>query len=348
MSSLLLQNVSYQYGGQSVIKGLDLKVEQNEIVCLLGASGCGKTTTLRAIAGLVQPQQGKVLINGQCMSDEAHFVAPQHRNIGMMFQDYALFPHLSVAQNIAFGLNKLDQIERKKRVDEMLELVHLAPFKSRYPHELSGGQQQRVAIARALAYRPNLLLLDEPFSNIDSQVRYQLINDIRAIIKDQQVSAIFVSHSKEEAFAFSDKLAIMHEGQIAQLGSAEMLFQKPKNKVVAEFLGQGIYLNATRYNGSGVKTDFGDVISMVPLSQSQQEGKIYVRPQHLELINDPLGQVYVEQQRFMGTEYVYRVRFAEQMIEVPISTDKIIDTNLPVSFKIKSHAVNFFSEQELN
>ena len=348
MSSLLLQNLSYQYDGQSVIKSLNLTVEQNEIVCLLGASGCGKTTTLKAIAGLIQPQQGKVVINGQCMSDATQFVAPQHRNIGMMFQDYALFPHLTVAQNIAFGLNKLDKSEREKRVAEMLELVHLNNFKLRYPHELSGGQQQRVAIARALAYRPNLLLLDEPFSNIDAQVRYQLINDIRTIIKDQQVSAIFVSHSKDEAFAFSDKLAIMHEGQIAQLGCAKTLFQQPKNKVVAEFLGQGIYLNATRYNGARVITDFGDVSSIVPLSQSQQEDQIYVRPQHLELINDPLGQVFVEQQRFVGTEYVYRVRFAEQLIEVPAPADTIIDANLPVSFKIKSHAVNFFSEQELN
>lgn len=348
MSSLLLHNLSYQYDGQAVIKDLDLAVEQNEIVCLLGASGCGKTTTLKAIAGLIHPQKGRVIINGQCMSDEEQFVDPQHRNIGMMFQDYALFPHLTVAQNIAFGLNKLDKLAREKRVSQMLELVHLERFGERYPHELSGGQQQRVAIARALAYRPNLLLLDEPFSNIDAQVRYQLINDIRSIIKDQQVSAIFVSHSKDEAFAFSDKLAIMHEGQIAQLGCAKTLFQKPNSTVVAEFLGQGIYLNATRYNGAGVSTDFGDVSSMVPLSQSQKQGKIYVRPQHLELVNDPTGKVAVEQQRFVGTEYVYRIRFAEQQLEVPAPADKTIDTSLPVSFKIKAHAVNFFSEQELS
>ena len=194
MSSLSLKNLSYQYDGQKVIENLDLEVAENEIVCLLGASGCGKTTTLKAVAGLLTPQQGQIVIHGKTMSDNTQFTAPQHRNIGMMFQDYALFPHLTVAQNIAFGLSKFNKADKQARVNEMLELVHLSEFAERYPHELSGGQQQRVAIARALAYKPNLLLLDEPFSNIDAQVRFQLINDIRQIIKDQKVSAIFVSH----------------------------------------------------------------------------------------------------------------------------------------------------------
>ncbi|OHU88503.1 MULTISPECIES: ABC transporter ATP-binding protein [Pseudoalteromonas] len=343
MSSLVLEKVSYQYQQQAVISQLDLTVEHNEIVCLLGASGCGKTTTLKAIAGLIRPQQGRISIHGQCMSNKQLFVAPQHRNIGMMFQDYALFPHLTVAQNVAFGLSKLSRSERSSRVAQMMELVRLEGLEKRYPHELSGGQQQRVAIARALAYRPNLLLLDEPFSNIDTQVRFQLISDIRSIIKDQQVSAIFVSHSKDEAFAFADKLAIMHEGKIAQLDSAKALFQKPKTKSVAEFLGRGIYLDATRYNGRSVATKFGEVSSSITLPESERYGQIYVRPQHIELVNAPDGHVEILQQRFIGTEYVYHIKVAEQQLEVPAPAEQLLDTNQPVSLKIKAHAVNFFS-----
>ena len=285
MSSLILKDLSYQYDGQKVIDNLDLEVSENEIVCLLGASGCGKTTTLKAIAGLIKPQKGHIIIHGRTMSDTTQFTAPQHRNIGMMFQDYALFPHLTVAQNVAFGLNKLPKAEKSVRTSEMLELVHLSEFAQRYPHELSGGQQQRVAIARALAYKPNLLLLDEPFSNIDSQVRFQLINDIRQIIKDQKVSAIFVSHSKEEAFAFSDKLAVMHKGKIAQLGDAKTLFETPACKEVAEFLGQGIYIPARAIDSSKFKTQFGECSSTKPCISNFEEGQLFIRPAHITLEN---------------------------------------------------------------
>ncbi|KAJ1444177.1 P-loop containing nucleoside triphosphate hydrolase protein, partial [Ochromonadaceae sp. CCMP2298] len=244
MSSLILQGVSYHYNGTKVIHDLDLTVGKDEIVCLLGASGCGKTTTLKAIAGLIEAKQGSIFIDGKLVSDEQSFVSPEHRNIGMMFQDYALFPHLTVANNIAFGLSKMSKAQKQQRVDEMLKLVHLIGCADRFPHQLSGGQQQRVAIARALAYKPSLLLLDEPFSNIDTQVRFELIADIRRIIKATQVSAVFVTHSKEEAFAFSDTLAIMHRGKIEQQGTPEQLFAAPCSKEVAEFLGQGIYLSA--------------------------------------------------------------------------------------------------------
>ena len=197
MSSLILQGVSYHYNGTKVIHDLDLTVGKDEIVCLLGASGCGKTTTLKAIAGLIEAKQGSIFIDGKLVSDEQSFISPEHRNIGMMFQDYALFPHLTVANNIAFGLSKMSKAQKQQRVDEMLKLVHLIGCADRFPHQLSGGQQQRVAIARALAYKPSLLLLDEPFSNIDTQVRFELIADIRRIIKATQVSAVFVTHSKE-------------------------------------------------------------------------------------------------------------------------------------------------------
>ncbi|KZN48366.1 ABC transporter ATP-binding protein [Pseudoalteromonas luteoviolacea] len=343
MYSLSIESLQYSYDGHVVIDDLDLQVKENEIVCLLGSSGCGKTTTLKAIAGLLKPQNGAIHIGSMCVNSKGVCVPPQNRNVGMMFQDYALFPHLTVTQNIAFGLGKLSRAERQARVDEMLELVLLSDFGKRYPHELSGGQQQRVAIARALAYRPNLLLLDEPFSNIDAQVRFQLISDIRSIIKDQKVSAIFVSHSKDEAFAFSDRLAIMHKGKIEQLGCPTELFQTPKSKVVAEFLGQGVYLDAKPSGNDSFQTSFGLVNSLTEQSKSQDQGKIFVRPSNIELFNTDAGDVKVNQERFVGTEYLYAVELQGQQLEIAKPADKPLDLSKPISLKIKPHAVNFFS-----
>ncbi|OCQ20581.1 ABC transporter [Pseudoalteromonas luteoviolacea] len=343
MYSLSIESLQYSYDGHVVIDNLDLDVKENEIVCLLGSSGCGKTTTLKAIAGLLKPQSGAIRIGSKCVNSDGTFVPPQNRNVGMMFQDYALFPHLTVSQNIAFGLAKLGRAEKQARVDEMLELVRLSDFGKRYPHELSGGQQQRVAIARALAYKPNLLLLDEPFSNIDAQVRFQLISDIRSIIKDQKVSAIFVSHSKDEAFAFSDRLAIMHEGKIEQLGCPTELFQTPKSKIVAEFLGQGVYLDARASGNDSFQTNFGLVNSLTEQSKPQEQGKIFVRPSNIELFNADTGEIKVNQERFVGTEYLYAVELQGQQLEIAKPADKPLDLSKPISLKIKPHAVNFFS-----
>ena len=326
MSSLVLENLSYQYNGTSVIEHLDLTVAQDEIVCLLGASGCGKTTTLKAIAGLLATKQGKVFIDGKLVSDERTFLAPEHRNIGMMFQDYALFPHLTVADNIAFGLTKMSKVRNnnvQQRVNEMLELVHLINCAERFPHQLSGGQQQRVAIARALAYKPSLLLLDEPFSNIDTQVRFELIADIRRIIKTQQVSAVFVTHSKEEAFAFADTLAIMDCGKIAQQGTPEQLFNAPNSKVVAEFLGQGIYLGAEALTATEYSTAFGRVESLLAHSHTKRVGQLYVRPHHLELIpfqsqGCSANTVTILNRRFVVLHFVYKVMLDGQEIEVAV------------------------------
>ncbi|WP_352295857.1 ABC transporter ATP-binding protein [Pseudoalteromonas sp. 20-MNA-CIBAN-0454] len=347
MSSLILQGVSYQYNGTKVIHELNLTIGKNEIVCLLGASGCGKTTTLKAIAGLIETQQGSVFIDGKLVSNANTFISPEHRNIGMMFQDYALFPHLTVAHNIAFGLSKMSKEQKQQRVDEMLKLVHLVGCADRYPHQLSGGQQQRVAIARALAYKPSLLLLDEPFSNIDTQVRFELIADIRRIIKTQQVSAVFVTHSKEEAFAFADTLAIMHQGKIAQQGTPEQLFAKPSSKEVAEFLGQGIYLSAEVLTATEYKTAFGLVESVIAHQHQANIGKIYVRPHQIELMSDNKKDSHSERatilsSRFIGSAYVYTVVIAQQEIEVAAQYGQSFVQNEQAIIKIKPHTVNFF------
>jgi iron(III) transport system ATP-binding protein len=349
MSSLVLQGVSYQYNGTKVIHDLDLTIGKDEIVCLLGASGCGKTTTLKAIAGLIEAKQGRIFIDGKLMSDADTFVSPEHRNIGMMFQDYALFPHLTVANNIAFGLSKMTKAQKQQRVDEMLTLVHLSGCADRYPHQLSGGQQQRVAIARALAYKPSLLLLDEPFSNIDTQVRFELIADIRRIIKTSQVSAVFVSHSKEEAFAFSDTLAIMHQGKIAQQGTPEQLFANPRSKDVAEFLGAGIYLPAQGLTATEYKTAFGVVESLHAQHHAQAVGQIYVRPHQIELLRDDNSDTHSERatiisSRFIGSAYVYTVVIAQQEIEIAAQYGQSFAKNEQVIVKIKPHTVNFFTQ----
>ena len=347
MSSLILQGVSYHYNGTKVIHDLDLTVGKDEIVCLLGASGCGKTTTLKAIAGLIEAKQGSIFIDGKLVSDEQSFVSPEHRNIGMMFQDYALFPHLTVANNIAFGLSKMSKAQKQQRVDEMLKLVHLIGCADRFPDQLSGGQQQRVAIARALAYKPSLLLLDEPFSNIDTQVRFELIADIRRIIKATQVSAVFVTHSKEEAFAFSDTLAIMHRGKIEQQGTPEQLFAAPCSKEVAEFLGQGIYLSAEVLTATEYKTPFGLVESYVESKHDVSIGLIYVRPHQIELVADNQSDKFSKRatiisRRFIGSAYVYSLVIDEQEIEVAAQYGQSFENNEQVIIKIKPHTVNFF------
>ena len=347
MSSLILQGVSYHYNGTKVIHDLDLTVGKDEIVCLLGASGCGKTTTLKAIAGLIEAKQGSIFIDGKLVSDEQSFVSPEHRNIGMMFQDYALFPHLTVANNIAFGLGNMSKAQKQQRVDEMLKLVHLIGCADRFPHQLSGGQQQRVAIARALAYKPSLLLLDEPFSNIDTQVRFELIADIRRIIKATQVSAVFVTHSKEEAFAFSDTLAIMHRGKIEQQDTPEQLFAAPCSKEVAEFLGQGIYLSAEVLTATEYKTPFGLVESYVESKHNVSAGLIYVRPHQIELVADNQSDKFSKRatiisRRFIGSAYVYSLVIDEQEIEVAAQYGQSFENNDQVIIKIKPHTVNFF------
>jgi iron(III) transport system ATP-binding protein len=343
LAKLALKHLVYRYDGKAVINDLNLSVEANEIVCLLGASGCGKTTTLKLIAGLLSPQSGEIELDGECISSSSTLLPPQKRQIGMMFQDYALFPHMTVAKNIAYGLSSWSKAERLSRVDEMLKVVHLEGLGERYPHELSGGQQQRVAIARALANRPKLLLMDEPFSNIDSQVRFAMIEEIRGIIKSQGISAIFVSHAKEEAYAFADKLAIMDEGKVLQVDRAQTLFSAPKHIKVAEFLGQGIYLEAKKTNSLHVQTQFGAIESTIPLPDIAH-GKVYVRPQHIAL-NQSAGQpATLVKGRFLGADYAYTLEVGAQTIEVLVPVTERIDETLPVYFTIKPHAVNLFAK----
>lgn len=270
-ATLRLSHVHSDYQGQSVLKGLNLELEQGEILALLGPSGCGKTTLLRAVAGLQAISQGEISINGQVVSGHQAFVPSEQRGIGMIFQDYALFPHLTVAENILFGVTALSKLQANARLEDMLSLVKLEGLAARYPHELSGGQQQRVSIARALAYEPQLLLLDEPFSNIDAQVRHEMMAEIRGILKQRNVSAVFVTHSKDEAFVFADTLALFNQGVIAQHGKAEHLYSQPNSRYVADFLGSGNYLPAVVINAQHINTPIGTLVSTTPISTAAEQ-----------------------------------------------------------------------------
>ncbi len=306
-TALSIKDLTYHYNGYDILSDLSLSVEDNEIVCLLGASGCGKTTLLKAIAGLLPLTSGEIHLNQRLICDSESWVATEHRNIGMIFQDYALFPHLTVIENIAFGLRLWDKQRADNKVSEMLELVHLNDFGLRYPHQLSGGQQQRVAIARALACEPDLLLLDEPFSNIDTQVRHDLIKEIRRIFKTQGVTAIFVTHSREEAFAFSDKLAVMNHGIIEQFGNSSELYHKPATRFVADFLGGGSYLSGTVDENCAINT----VVGKLPFkTEEYQQGaniEVLLRPQHVVISADPQGVATIIEQQFMGDNCRYLV-----------------------------------------
>lgn len=313
-------NKSERQGGNAlrnsdlVLSGLNLSIEDGEIVCLLGRSGCGKSTLLKAIAGLIQPVSGMIELHGKEVSSAFRVTPPEQRGIGMIFQDYALFPHLTVFDNVgfglkeAFGLRKQTSKQVKNRVQDMLELVNLYGLEKRYPHELSGGQQQRVAIARALANEPSILLLDEPFSNIDSQVRQHLVREIRDILKQQKVAGLFVTHSREEGFAFADTIAVMGQGRIMQQGTAFDIYHHPDNRFIADFMGAGNVLPAKIEDEFHVSTPLGLVESTHSLlskniANNNEALELFIRPHMvgLEPVNkDSYPQASVVRQQFMG------------------------------------------------
>lgn len=257
MSQLSVNHVALAFGKHTVVHDLSFTLEQGRIGCLLGASGCGKTTVLRAIAGFERLTGGSICLDGHCVSDARRHLAPERRRVGMVFQDYALFPHLSVADNIGFGLERMAAPARQGRVAAMLALIGLAGQGHKYPHEMSGGQQQRVALARALAPKPALLLLDEPFSNLDVELRERLSLEVREIIKESGTTAMLVTHDQHEAFAVADDIGIMHEGRMQQWASAYDLYHRPANRFVGDFIGQGVFVEGRLMSDGSVETALG-------------------------------------------------------------------------------------------
>ncbi|MBV6474849.1 MAG: Spermidine/putrescine import ATP-binding protein PotA [Rhodocyclaceae bacterium] len=316
MPLLEIKHISHSYGRQAVVRDLSCALDQGAIGCLLGPSGCGKTTVLRAIAGFEPVQSGEIRIGGATVSSPSAHVPPEQRRIGMVFQDYALFPHLSVADNVAFGLQKSVAAARRARVDELLATVGLAGAAAKYPHELSGGQQQRVALARALAPKPDLLLLDEPFSNLDVDLRERLSLEVRDILKQSGITAILVTHDQHEAFAVADEIGIMHEGCIQQWDTPYNLYHRPANRFVADFVGQGVFMRGEVLNAREVEIELGRLAGRIPTDCSagcQACGKncrvdVLLRPDDIVHDDAAATQAEVVAKAFRGAEFLYTLQ----------------------------------------
>ena len=295
-----IEGVERWYGEVAALAGVDLELGHGEIVALLGPSGCGKTTLLRTIAGFERPDAGTVAIEGRCVAGGGAWVNPEARGIGMVFQDYALFPHLTVADNVGFGLPRRD---RARRVPALLAIVDLCGLGGRYPAELSGGQQQRVALARALAPAPEIVLLDEPWSNVDPQLRATLREEVEAVLRPLGVTAILVTHDREEAFGLADRIALMRDGRIERVGTPEELYFAPGTRWAAEQLGAGNVL-AGHVDQAGVRTPLGTFAAEGPSGAVE----VLVRPELVALAVDPDGDGEVVGREFRGHDVFYRVR----------------------------------------
>ncbi len=295
-------------GALPVVNGLSFEVEEGETFALLGPSGCGKTTALRCIAGFEQPDSGTVSLGGQMFTGGGTLVPPERRGIGFVFQDYALFPHLSVRDNVLFGLGSLPKRERGDRADEVLRLVGLGGFEARKPHALSGGQQQRVALARAMAPRPRLLLLDEPFSNLDALLRQEMRERVRDLLKREGMTALLVTHDQEEALSFADRVAVMQNGRIDQTGTPEEIYATPRTLFVAQFLGRTNLL-LTQADGEEADT----VLGRLRLNRAVHGSVLLsIRPEHLALAATPDNAASLEGtilgREYRGHDITYRVQ----------------------------------------
>jgi iron(III) transport system ATP-binding protein len=277
-SALRLQGLIKRYGALYAVDDVSFELGSGDILALLGASGCGKTTTLRLIAGLETPDDGEIWLGERRVSGGGDWIQPENRRVGMVFQDYALFPHLNVSANIAFGLRQYHG-DKQARVAEMLRVVGLEGMEKRMPHQLSGGQQQRVALARALAPQPSILLLDEPFSNLDAALRAQVRAEVRAILRQANVTSIFVTHDQEEALSLADKVAMMREGRILQFGTPHEIYSRPANRDVAQFVGEANFVSAVA-RGMTAQSALGDIAL---LQEAYGAVSLLIRPEAIHI-----------------------------------------------------------------
>jgi len=310
---LAINNVTIGYDGVAVVKDVSLTLGNGQIGCLLGPSGCGKSTLLRAIAGFEPLMSGEIIMEEKLFSSSTFTLVPEQRQIGMVFQDLALFPHLTVEENIIFGLKGWSSAKKIERVSELLTLVGLAGLEKRYPYSLSGGQQQRVALARAMAPRPKILLLDEPFSGLDASMREVLVPEVRDILLQEQMGALLVTHDQMEAFAMADKVAVIQDGKIQQADTAHSIYHEPINRFVADFVGEGDFLSGIVLDHYRVQSSLGI------LKADQQHGflvnqavEILVRPDDLLHDDQSETRAQIISKQFRGAHFLYRVKLESQ------------------------------------
>ena len=341
---LEIQGISCNYGLERAVYDLSLTVNKGDQVCLLGPSGCGKTTVLRAVAGFQPLLSGSISINGQPVSRPGEILSPEKRRVGMVFQDHALFPHLSVEQNVGSGLRTFSAAERRTTVSEILERVGLMRVAQRFPHELSGGQQQRVALARALAPKPLLLLMDEPFSSLDLDLRERMGQEVADMLKANGITCILVTHDQNDAFALGDKVGVMAEGRLLQWDTAYNLYHEPANRFVADFIGNGIFLPVKVKTPRVVESEFGELsgdqdIVMPPGS----EVEVLIRPDDVILDIDSSIRGNVVRKAFKGAEILYTLRFESGTIVLalfPSHANFAVGENVGIRLEV-DHLVTF-------
>ena len=356
---LELSQLDVQYPGNPspAVRGVNLGLRAGDIGVLIGPSGCGKTTLLRAVAGLEPVTGGKILLSSRVVSEVGHTEPAESRRIGMVFQDYALFPHMDVGRNVGFGLAHLPKKEQRQRVQDVLALVGLSGAENRYPHELSGGQQQRVALARALAPKPDLLLLDEPFSNLDIDLRERLAQEVRSILKAANATALLVTHDQLEAFAIGDVIGVMNEGQLHQWEDAYSLYHRPATRFVADFIGHGVFTPATLREVNGhilVSTAVGELtdVAECPLPCAFEGGECDVLLRADDIVHDDHAPVKAEiiRKAFRGSEFLYTLRLASGellMAHVPSHHDHKLGEWIGIRAEV-DHVVTFNRACPLN
>jgi len=311
-SQLEVSDVVIAYDRKPVVNQVSFQLGQGEIGCLLGPSGCGKTTLLRAIAGFEPLQAGEILLHGQQISRSGYMLAPEKRRIGMVFQDFALYPHLSVEQNVGFGLRGMPRFQRKQRIDELLRLVDLEPARRQYPHQLSGGQQQRVALIRAMAPHPEILLLDEPFSSLDVELRDQLAREVREILKRDGITAVLVTHDQLEAFSMADTIGVLAEGELRQWAGSYELYHKPADRFVADFIGQGAMLPGRVIDHECIDTGLGRLKGRMSAGFSAGTSvRLLLRPDDIIHDDDSPLKLKVVDRVFQGAAYLYTLQLPD-------------------------------------
>ncbi|MFQ5975715.1 MAG: ABC transporter ATP-binding protein [Candidatus Hydrothermarchaeales archaeon] len=343
MTVIEVKNITKYYGSSKAVANVSFKVEKGEIFAILGPSGCGKTTTLRLIAGFEPPNVGEIMINGETVAGMGFFTPPEKRHVGMVFQDYALFPHLNVKENIAYGLT-VPKKHRNMVVDNMLEFVGLEGFSERYPHQLSGGQQQRVALARALAPYPVVVLLDEPLSNLDTDMRARMRGELLSILRKAQTTTILVTHDQEEAFSMADHVAVMNNGRIEQKGAPEEIYHFPSTRFVANFVGQADFIDGI-VEEEGIATEIGVFPNNKGYSNNTKV-QLMIRPDDISFVKDKNGEAVVESQQFKGSENLYTLKLPSgKRVHSSRPSTLVVEKGTRVNVKAKpTHIVAFVRE----